>query len=105
MKLLTRGTALASLTFLCCVTVADVHVASRDYTTGIFTVCSDDEAVPKATLDAQAAKVCQGSPNPRVLRCADHITGSAGSSWGHFAGSSDVVGNCCEYQCPLGRDE
>jgi hypothetical protein len=101
MRKLALGTVLGCFGLLsCATTIGDAHVAARDYTTGIFMVCGDD-GLPQENLNARAATVCTGVPTPRILRCADHVTGSSSYSFGHFGGSTEVVGNCCEYQCPI----
>jgi hypothetical protein len=98
---------LAGFTLAGCVST---HVAAQDFTTGHFTICGNNKASME-DLNAKAQQTCSAGPKP--LRCAEqaygsktHSTGSAYGQSGFAVGSGTstthaLVGNCCEYACPL----
>ncbi len=98
-RFLVLGAGLLGLIIGC----ASAHVASRDYQTGVFTVCGNKHA-DMNTLNEEAAKVCVGTAGPQILRCSEQVYGSTayatGNSYGAVAVSKPLVGNCCDYHCP-----
>jgi hypothetical protein len=73
------------------------RVAAVDYETGQVAICGNNHAGPD-DLMARAAEVCP--TGPKVLRCAENVSGSATFFNAYGAVSAPIRGNCCSYACP-----